>query len=156
VYICDDFYACRECGNRWIPDFKPYKKVTEEEPMAIKGTCKNCERPNLTLPYRGMCGGCYARMKDMEWDSPECKAALARAKQDFNNPDYKSGRGGNRRSKKLSPEKVIKAKTHVKALAIKHNGGDPNNAGIIALIDMKIKYHQDMIGKLNQAKQTLL
>jgi len=153
VYVDADMLACRTCGNRWIPDYKPYKKVTEDEDMAIKGICKNCERPDLTLPYRGICGGCYSRVKGMDWDSPECKAMLAQAKKDFNNPDYKQKHRG--KTKKLSPEKIKEVKTHVKALAIKHSGGDPDTANIVAAIDIKIEYHQGMIGKLNQAKEIL-
>jgi hypothetical protein len=153
VYVDDDMLACRTCGNRWIPDFKPYKKVTEDEPMAVRGKCVNCLRDGFTLPAGHMCGGCNARVKGMEKDSPEYKEALAQAKKDFNNPNYKQTPHG--KTKKLSPEKIKEVKTHAKALAIKHNGGDPDTANIVAAMDIKIEYHQGMIGKLNQAKEIL-
>lgn len=168
VYTDDDFYACRQCGNRWIPNFKPITK-TEDEEMAIKGTCKNCGRSNLTLPYRGMCGGCYNRIKQMEWDSPECKAALAQAKKDFNNPDYKQVHHSRTKTKKHTPQKPPKngssedgylkhinaAKSHVKATGFKHSD-DPDTAVVIQLIDVQIAEYVKRIDKLNQAKKILL
>lgn len=56
----------------------------------------------------------------------------------------------------LSQEDIDKCRTHARALGIKNNGGNPDTAVIIASIDMKIEYYQDMIGKLNKAKSLLI
>ena len=146
--------------------------------MAKKGTCGNCGRENMTLQMRNMCGGCNFRVKGMDVGSAEYKAALAQAKKDFNNPDYKrKPRKGT--TAKLSPEVIKQAKTHAKALSIKHAGGDkspiveisvnvPETAGIIAIaadaayklvhiaIEMQISHHEDMIRKLKEAKNILI
>jgi len=109
-------------------------------------------------------GGCYyAGRKVGEPGSPEFIEALERAKERFTDPNYKQHNGAQKKKiieeqnkiKKLSPKKIKEAKTHVKAMVIKHNGGDPDTAGIVAEIDMKIEYHQGMIGKLKQAKNVL-
>ena len=155
--------ACIMCGERWpVNGAAPviYKKLSEEDKemdkcsSGKKGTCCNCGR-NKWIAGKGLCSTCLNAVKGWLDGSPEYIKALADAKKRLTDPDYKSGRGGNRRSKKLSPEKIKEAKTHVKALAIKQAGGDPNSAGIIAVIDMKIIYHQNMIGKLKQAKEIL-
>lgn len=142
--------------------------------MAIKGTCKNCGRTDLTLPAHDICGGCYFRVKDMEWDSPECKAALAQAKKDFNNPGYKQVHKRKSKTKeistkhfkktvmppdsafkKLSMGNVQEAKAHVKALGIKQSGGNPDTAFVIGMIDVQIEEYKKRLDKLNQAKQIL-
>lgn len=67
----------------------------------------------------------------------------------------KDGRGGNHRTKKLSPEKIKQAHAHVKALAIKHNGGDPDTAFVIGMITVQIEEYRKRIDKLTQAKNIL-
>lgn len=131
--------------------------------MSGKRVCTNCGRPKPIIG-RGLCGGCYyAGRKVGEPGSPEFIEALERAKERFTDPNYKQHNGAQKKKiieeqnkiKKLSPKKIKEAKTHVKAMVIKHNGGDPDTAGIVAEIDMKIEYHQGMIGKLKQAKNVL-
>ena len=123
TYIDDGQNACKYCGERWpINGAAPivYKKLSEEDIlMSEKRVCANCERPKPIIG-RGLCGGCYyAARKAGEPGSPEYIKALAEAKKRFTDPDYKSGRGGNRRTKKLSPEKIKQHVCHSRA------GGNP-------------------------------
>lgn len=61
----------------------------------------------------------------------------------------------NEPTKQLSPAKIKEVKVHAKALGIKHSGGDPDTAGIISQIDVKIAEHLKQIEKLSKAKQIL-
>lgn len=151
VYVDGEFFACRTCGNRWNPNLKPITKITEDE-MSKKGICSNCGREK-TLPYKDICGSCYLRIKGMDWDSPECKAALAQAKKDFNNPDRKQTHPRRRKLKKLPLEKIKEEKARVDAIS---NKSGLRFASIIGMIDADIKMHQKEIDKLNQAKQILI
>lgn len=47
--------------------------------MSIRGTCKNCERPDMSLPQEGICGTCRAVLKKYP-AGPEQDQALAAVK----------------------------------------------------------------------------
>jgi hypothetical protein len=155
------------CGELFpVPNYgaKPIIVVTklseedetmEKSPSGKKGICCNCGREKW-IAGKGLCATCLNAVKGWLDGSPEYIKALADAKKRLTDQDHKSGRGGNHRTKKLSPDKIKEAKTHVRALSIKQSGGDPDTSYIIAKIDMKIEYHQGMIGKLKQAKEILL
>ena len=130
--------ACLMCGKRWpINGAKPiivYKRSEEENMEAKKpssgkvGACVNCGREKYIADKEGLCASCHHAVKGINKDSVAYSAALADAKKRLiNNP---SRRGTN--TKKLSPESIKKVKKHVRALSIKHNGGDPDFAGAIA------------------------
>lgn len=164
VYIDDDFYACRECGNRWIPNFKPITK-TEDEEMAKKG-CRNYGRDKNVIGD-DLCGGCYFAVRGYTKGTPEYDQRLADAKKRFTDPNYNNHPSKKRRvksgikfpsikTKKLSPGKVNEVKAHVKAIGIKRSGGDPDTAFIIGMIDTKIDEYKKRIDKLSQVKQILL
>ena len=57
----DDRIACRKCGNRWPGGQKPVFVQSEEttEGVDMRGTCLNCERPDMGL-NNGLCGTCNA------------------------------------------------------------------------------------------------
>lgn len=144
VYVDGDFYACRTCGNRWT-NIKPLKKTGDEEmPKATLDAdkIKTMITEGNSFPEIITATGYnkYSVRSFMKREGLKCD---------------KDGRSGNRRIKK-SPKNINEVKKHAKALVIKHNGGNPDTAGIVASINTQIEYHQDMIGKLEQAKQILL
>ena len=150
VYVDGDFLACRTCGNRWNPNLKPITKIQEDEEMPAK---INLDVDQLKSLVDG--GKSFPTiMKEMNCTRSTLSRTLAAL--GLKAADGRAERYHKPQTQKLSPAKIKEVKTHVKALAIKHNGGDPNSAGIIAVIDMKIIYHQDMIDKLKQAKQILI
>lgn len=58
------------------------------------------------------------------------------------------------KNKKLSPDKIKAVKkAEIAPVACLHSRGDE---AVVAAIDAQIFYHQDMIGKLKQAKEILL
>jgi hypothetical protein len=151
------------CGERWsVNGAAPviYKKLSEEDIlMSGKRVCTNCGRPKPIIG-RGLCGGCYySGKKAGAPGSPEYMKALAAAKERFTDPNYKSGRGGNRRSKKLSPEKLKKTvmpsdddfKKYKKPEAVSKSNQSPV---LDFLIDQR-NMHQEQVYKLNQAIEIL-
>lgn len=135
-------YVCMMGGHRWpINGTKPiivYKRMEEEEmegkteksPSGKVVTCTNCERSKFIANKEGLCGACCSAVKGISKDSGAYAIALADAKKHLlNNP---SRRGRVTVAKKLSPESIQKAKKNVRALSIKHNGGDHDLAGAIA------------------------
>jgi hypothetical protein len=169
IYTDDGFYACRECGNRWIPNFKPYSKVEEEMNKPKPRECVNCGRIK-TILGDGLCPGCYSSVHNkFEKGTPEYDQALAAAKKRFSDPDRKQTL--KRKSKKLSTRKPPKdtfwskpeedylkhtssAKSHVKTKGFKHSDG-PDIDVVIAMVDAQIEEYKKRLDKLNQAKQIL-
>jgi hypothetical protein len=68
-------------------------RTTEVEEVK-KGTCVNCERPDMIILGKGLCGGCYTRAKGKEGAARE--AALTLAKEDFQGKGNLSGQRGKR------------------------------------------------------------
>lgn len=78
--------TCTECDARYryassfLADQLPV--IVEKrryETMGVKGTCKNCERKDMSLPARGLCGLCHGAWWKAPVDGKE--AALAAAKE---------------------------------------------------------------------------
>jgi hypothetical protein len=156
MYIDDGMLACMKCGNRSLPPgVQPYKKrnIWERgnEEMKAAAVCDNCGRVKK-LSGHDLCGGCYSSVRKYSWGTPECTAALAEAKKRFSSPNYKRG-GGPR--KKMSTEHIKKVKIHVQALSIKHNGGDPEMAGVIAALQIERDVLLVKADKLKQAIELL-
>jgi hypothetical protein len=133
-------YVCMMGGHRWpINGAKPiivYKRSEEEDmeskktPSGKVGICVNCEREKFIADGAGLCSSCHNAVKGISKDSVAYTAALADAKKHLTNNPTRRGRGTV--AKKLSPESIQKAKKNVRALSIKHNGGDHDLAGAIA------------------------
>ncbi len=77
---------CTECDARvkYVSALSEFPAELETkkgrfEAMSVKGTCKNCERENMTLPARGLCGRCNGAWWKAPTDGKE--AALATAKE---------------------------------------------------------------------------
>lgn len=142
--------------------------------MSKKGTCSNCGREK-TLPYKDICGGCYTRIKGMDWDSPECKAALAKAKQDFNNPAYKQTHK-QKPAKKINMDKLKEGMSRLRKKAkrrmsyadviqprkigdvlsdIKYSGYEPDDAVVLRAIDSQIEKCEERVKKLNKMREIL-
>ena len=89
----------------------------EKSPSRKIGTCRNCKRERW-IQGNGLDTGCFNRVKDLTPGTPEYTSALAKAKEDFNNPEYRSDRGWqNRRGKnpdKKKAEKKNQYNWHVK------------------------------------------
>lgn len=132
--------VCLMCGKRWYENgAKPiivYKLMEEEEMKGTKptsgkkGKCVNCEREKFIADGAGLCSSCHNAVAGISKDSVAYTAALADAKKRLINNPPRRGRGTV--AKKLSPESIQKAKKNVRALSIKHNGGDHDLAGAIA------------------------
>jgi PhnA Zinc-Ribbon. len=143
VYIDDGMFACRHCGERWMPEFKPYKKVKEDE-MSTEKVCKNCGRTK-PITGRGFCGGCYFSAKKFPVGSPEYLDALRRAKERFTDPNYKA-------SAKKTTLKVVKQSTSSVVKQI------PAQISEITALDMLIAergQYQEKIKKITQAIEIL-
>jgi hypothetical protein len=137
------------CGERWpVNGAAPviYKKLSEEDIlMSGKRVCTNCGRPKPIIG-RGLCGGCYySGKKAGAPGSPEYMKALAAAKERFTDPNYKSGRGGNRRTKKLSQGKIKQLFPHK----------DPDKTSALDTLIEERNMHQEQVYKLNQAIEIL-
>ena len=146
VYVDDDFLACRTCGNRWIPNYTPYKKVEEDEGMPKAKL--DLERIK-TLISDGK--SVPEIIKETGYKINSVRSAMNR----LGLKCKKDGRGSNRQIKKLSPDKIKKTWA-CRTLGVKQSFGDSDMSGLITSINIQIKHHQDAIEKLERAKQILL
>ena len=162
-------YACMMCGTRWskngtsviIPvSMLAAQNKTKEQTMAINTNrirpCRNCGRTKA-IQADGLCGSCNnAVYKKFTKGTPEYNAALAEIKKRVSDPNFGRGyRKATPRTKvpaKISPDNVKKIKTHVRALKIKHNGGDPEMAGVIATMQME---RERLLAKADKLKQAI-
>ena len=101
---------------------------SKKTPSGKVGPCANCGRSKFIAGAHGLCSACHYSVKDLKKDTPEYSAALAKAKDRLTDPNNKRCA----KVKKLSPESIQKAKKNVRAMSIKHNGGDHDLAGPIA------------------------
>lgn len=93
---------------------------SKKTPSGKVGPCANCGRSKFIAGAHGLCSACHYSVKDLKKDTPEYSAALAKAKDRLTDPNNKRCA----KVKKLSPESIQKAKKNVRAMSIKHNGGD--------------------------------
>jgi hypothetical protein len=130
-------------------------KVTrgnDEREIIMKKACRNCGRVKA-IQSDGLCGGCNGAVyRKHTKGTPEYNDALAEAKKRFNDPNYH--RGGKRPLRNPTAT-VQKIKTHARALGIKHNGGDPENAGVIATLQLERERCLLRAEKLTQAIEIL-
>jgi hypothetical protein len=170
-YIEGINYACMMCGRRWpINGAKPIiikkedrdiddadiKKMEEGKEMATRA-CRNCGRVRKIIGD-DLDSGCYYVVRKLTKGTPEYDAALAKAKIKFSDPNYKRTRKTLVNvviQNKLSAEKIKKIKTHVRALGIKQNGGDPKMAGVIATLQIEREVLLARTDKLTQAIELL-
>lgn len=80
------------CGERFLPGYKPYtlrscehvymgKEYKQKRKGAKRGTCSNCERPNLFMMSGDLCGACISHVNGVHGPkltkgSPQYKRAL--------------------------------------------------------------------------------
>lgn len=151
AHIQNGCYHCMMCGKDWpvsgavliapitIKDVEEKKeKIMEDQNR--KKPCKNCERV-MVIQSHGMCGACNGSVKGLAPGSPEYLQKLAETKTRVTDRNYK-GHGNRHTIKKqpkiLSPEKIKKIKTHVKALQLKSSGEVPADmALVIASMEMQ-------------------
>jgi hypothetical protein len=147
---------CPKCKS-WSTHFDD-----EDETMPTKPTprqCRNCVRVKVILGD-DLCSGCYCAVRGYEKGTPAYDERLSAAKKRFTDPNYKSTRGGNRRTKKLSPEKFKKTvmpspeqfKNKVMPF-FPHK--DPDKVTALDVLIAERNAHQDEIFKLNQAIEIL-
>jgi hypothetical protein len=112
AFVCGELFPVPNYGI--IPNYgaKPIvvTKLSEEDEMPTKPKprqCRNCGRVKVILGD-DLCSGCYCSVRGYEKGTAAYDERLAAAKKRFSDPNYKSTRGGDRRSKKLSPEKIKK------------------------------------------------
>lgn len=106
-------------------------------------TCRNCGRKKPIIGD-GLDSSCYWSVyKKFTKGTPEYDAALAKAKIKFSDPNYKR-KSGKRPDKEISPD--------VKALSIKHNGGDPEMSRVIAAMQME---HERLLAKADKLAQAI-
>jgi hypothetical protein len=138
--------ACKMCGKRWpfngVQQVIITKLSEEDEQMALD------KELLIKLHGEGKSDKEIATALNAKDGTVWAARTALGLKANYTKPQFKN--------RKLSPDKIKEIKTHVKALGIKRNGGDPNTAGIVASIDMQIEHYQAMIGKLKQAKEILL
>jgi len=117
--------------------------------------CRNCGRKKV-IQRDGLCGGCAGSVYNKYTKgTPEYDAALAAAKERFNNPNSKPlPRERNAMTTKtIPPENIKKLKIRAKTLmTIKHNGGDPGLAGVIATLQIE---HDALIAKADKLSQAI-
>jgi transcription initiation factor TFIIIB Brf1 subunit/transcription initiation factor TFIIB len=155
-YYCD---ACTEFfaePKEIITEEKSNKQVEKKE-MAVKGKCVNCLRDGMSLPAGHMCGGCNARVKGFKSGSPEYIAALAKAKKDFNDPDYKSGRGGKRKKEKLPvvPDHLRKGASQKRGQGQNPCSPPTSDYAVISTLCAQRDFHLAQADKLQQAIELL-
>lgn len=162
VYQQDGEHACMMCGKRWpleganpIIITKAFKErdvmveVIKKYPCGKIGVCVNCRREVWIADKEGLCGSCHASVDGAIIGTPEYAAYLQEAKERLNK---KSRRGRKpKETKPISPEKIGGVKTHVKALGIKHNGGDPSMAHVLATLQIERLSLLDKVDKIKQA-----
>jgi hypothetical protein len=115
TYIDDGMYACRTCGERWLPQkYQPYnlkvtsnKRFGEEKEMATRA-CRNCGRVNKIIGD-DLDSGCYFAVRGLTKGTPEYNQRLAVAKAKFGDPNYK--RGGKRTLKKTVKSATAKVRS---------------------------------------------
>lgn len=95
---------CRECNARAeyikaLDNPNIIENIKMGDAMALRGTCKNCERENMSLPNKGMCGKCNYALAHAPEDGKE--AALEKSKADI-----KAGVSINRTRITKEPTKV--------------------------------------------------
>lgn len=73
---------CKVCGNRQYRDTDYVGfEMREEVKMAMRGTCNNCERVDMSLPRQHLCGTCAPVSLAHPEPGPERNQAMAAVKE---------------------------------------------------------------------------
>lgn len=158
VYVDDDFYACRECGNRWIPNFKPITKIMEDESMP-----KKVQLDDEKLKTEVSDGKTFQEiMQSMGATRSTLDRNLKRL--GLKPIDGRAVRDKKPSARSMDPDKLKAGMARLKEKVRRwpengksnHSSDDSDMSSIIGSIDVKIEFHKSQIDKLNQAKQILI
>lgn len=147
-------FACRKCGNRWLPEgVKPYyvrhahgdKK--EEGIMSEKG-CSNCHR-DMDTRYGGHCITCYNARKGLTPGTPEYETALENIRAKIADGNL-SKRGGNQRGGKKA-KGVKPARAHDQRAMLKSGQASTESA----IIDHLIEQRDEFLAKARKLDQAI-
>jgi len=144
VYVDGDFLACRTCGNRWNPNFKPITKTEDEEMALDKDKLKELHAAGKT--DKEIAEALNAKVGTV-WAARKALGLKP------NNSRKHSPRKSLDRPGRLSPDKIKEVKT-VKAINMSHVG-EPDTAFVIGIIDVQIEEYRKRIDRLTQAKSIL-
>jgi hypothetical protein len=119
-----------------------------DEVMSVRGTCKNCEREDMSLPAMGLCGRCNGAWKAAPEGMKE--AALAQAKV-----NAKSGRKlswGTRNKPKIGEPTGLEAYTS-EVIAGIHRTLDPDKEKAGLYLEFKDDRDQGILKWLNESAE---